>query len=456
MSQTIKYISSKHYGAPVIKGDSWGYLVNMLKVVLSQGFNSCSPTSYNILSANTFQLNYINPHNYSLYQILNTAGFANGLLNTECEVIAIPSSTTLTLKTSNDLTPYIGATGTVSGATSIVAPLGMNIKYSSGNKAVFTCENPTEECYFYIDDTQPTNWTSGKTICPLVFITDNMSDINTVTGKRILPYSKTYTSAYKTKDWVYNTFNKTGLWHWPSFLIKTNSSSNSAGDQATSLEWHIIGNGRFFWYIVPQSNSYNGSSYFIGHFGKFYSTLNAKNYALGANSCSSDVSDNNDYEVGSFYDRKAITFNNYTAQINKFPVDIGSYSNGLLSDYKGMLPTSCIYYPASGAVGNSNSINFISGQSSLHRVNPISNTIDLSSINIYDNSVKRGLLPGCLFINSADPGFFNCSLNIMNDGTNIKKMFYFVGAVNSGTSNVSFSSQALLISLDYNDWKNYN
>ena len=140
-----------------------------------------------------------------------------------------------------------------------------------------------------------------------------------------------------------------------------------------------------------------------------------------------------------------------------FPVDIGSFSNGILSDYKGMLPSSCNFYPSSGIVGNiSNSINFISGQSGLHRVNPISNTINLSSINIIDNGVNRGMLPGCLFINTSDPGFFNCTINTMSDNTSLKKFFYFISQVNAGTSTLNLVNQSILFSLDYNDWKNYN
>ena len=40
MSKYVKYISSSHYGAPPLKGDRYGYFVELLRSCLCTGFNA--------------------------------------------------------------------------------------------------------------------------------------------------------------------------------------------------------------------------------------------------------------------------------------------------------------------------------------------------------------------------------------------------------------------------------
>ena len=39
MSKYVKYISSDHFGSPELKGDRWGYCVELLRTCLVTGFN---------------------------------------------------------------------------------------------------------------------------------------------------------------------------------------------------------------------------------------------------------------------------------------------------------------------------------------------------------------------------------------------------------------------------------
>ena len=64
------------------------------------------------------------------------------------------------------------------------------------------------KAYFYIDDRDPvdnvTDWknAAGNTFftCPLVFMTDKMSDIDTVTGRYIFPYDSANPDNYKKRN----------------------------------------------------------------------------------------------------------------------------------------------------------------------------------------------------------------------------------------------------------------
>ena len=66
MSKNVKYFSSDHFGAPPLKGDRWGYLVEMLRAVLCTGFNTRSDVSkVEVVSSTRIKITFGSIHNYS-------------------------------------------------------------------------------------------------------------------------------------------------------------------------------------------------------------------------------------------------------------------------------------------------------------------------------------------------------------------------------------------------------
>lgn len=64
MSKYVKYVSSDHYGAPEMKGDRFGYLVEMLRTVLCTGFNEHGDViSVEVVGNMRFKAKFMTEHN---------------------------------------------------------------------------------------------------------------------------------------------------------------------------------------------------------------------------------------------------------------------------------------------------------------------------------------------------------------------------------------------------------
>ena len=90
MSKYVKYISSSHYGAPPLKGDRYGYFVELLRSCLCTGFNA----NDSIISIETIDLinkkisiTFNDPHTYSVDQTLLIENIQDFQFNGEYEII---------------------------------------------------------------------------------------------------------------------------------------------------------------------------------------------------------------------------------------------------------------------------------------------------------------------------------------------------------------------------------
>lgn len=451
MSKYVKFYSSDDVGIPEMYGDTYGYMVKMFRKVLVEGFNeNLKLNEYTVVSKDSIKFTFSENHTYNVYQTIMISGFAYPELNGDF-FITQKDDKTITCKSYSDLTAFINQNEkNLSNIKCIVSPCGMVEKFKDGNRSVFVTDESEENCYFYIDDEVPSNWTTGKSICPLVFITDKMSDINTVTGKRILPFDANNPLRYKEKAWT-GSQPKTGLWQFVEYGVR-GDTTNSQANAALKEKWWIIGNGRFFYFISPRDNFKSKENRnFIGAFGKFKSYSSDRySYILNANATNSADAVDTDYGADVAYSHFNIPFSNVMTS-SKIPVyNIGASSHGILADYSNNKPTSYMCVPQS--VGVTTSATFISGAGTLKYPNPITYTFDTSRFDIYEKDVRRGLLPSVLFIKQQNK--FNPNAIVrLNKNTSSSYLFIFEHTSAIASSNTIFT---YAFSLDYEDWQNYD
>lgn len=461
MSKHVKFYSSDHFDSPVLKGESWGGLVNLLRKVLCEGFNERTDiTNINILEYSTAEFIFATPHNYSLHQTIKIENCGEYSLDGEYFITEITELTVIAIA-NNNISDYNGyALSNLSTVICSVAPCGMQELWNDGNRSVFIideAEHPDAQCYFYIDDEQPSDWPVRTNIVPLVFITDKMDDINTVTGKRILPYDPEFPNRYKEKSYLSGTNKCTGIWKWQSYGLRV-SSGNSIPLADIPAKWYIIGNGKFFYYYFSKENIYSGGSYTtqLYHFGKFKSYVAENNYSYDYSLYAMSVPKNTEnYLITINTINRNSAYNNFSESTvsYKYSGNIGYYSNGLLSDYLGNKPASNNFIPKNYYCKNNITTGYmISGENNLIYPNPVNHRLEMSRIDISENGFLRGLLPGLMYLNN-NPNFINNSIVKLNNGG--YKYFFNISYVANPGNSTSTAQFTYLISLNYEDWDNY-
>lgn len=473
MSKYVKYISSKHFGAPVMKGDRWGYLVEMLRTTLVTGFNERTDLSaINVLTSNKISATFESEHKYSENQTIKISDVLYPEINGEYFVDSVTSLTVNCTKCEDTMAGLVGqnVTGTFK---SIVAPLGFIEKFNDPDgRSVFTTDE--EECYFYIDDRPVVSgWTDGTNtalICPIVFMADKMTDIDTVTGKYIVPFDDANPTQYKLREYTENGRKCMGLWNWLSFGngSSTQDIGNSPAYQQKEVNWTIIGNGRLFYYI-PEIKYFpdNESKKHILCFGKFdgISHERNKNYILKGNSYSKYSSTS--YDNGSFSRQRVnqgrgygLPFNNicYSSNTGAYynNTNVGRVWSSILSIQSS--PSACIFVPV---MSNDMSSIKISGSMGTY---PDKNTkkYHIYKTKIYQPSTLTniGNLSGLMWTSNTN-NIFNADEKITKYKFNnrIKKIFNFnfrmTNELNPQLPTMTTETYVYNISLEYEDWNNY-
>src|SRR5574344_2077222 len=89
MSNYVKYISSEHFGAPELKGDRWGYCVELLRTCLVTGFNERTDlVEFEVLTPETVKYTFTDNHNYTENQTIKISGTPFQELNDDSFIIS--------------------------------------------------------------------------------------------------------------------------------------------------------------------------------------------------------------------------------------------------------------------------------------------------------------------------------------------------------------------------------
>ena len=454
MSKYVKYISSAHYGAPEMKGDRFGYLVEMLRTVLCAGFNERTDvTSFEVISNSRFKAKFTIEHHYSLNQTIKFSNTPSPELTGESVVYKVDDPFTITLDSYSDLSGIVGSKyENLWNVSSIVAPLGFIEKFQDEYRSVFTTDE--EKAFLYIDDTTPDNWMGAldanrtPLICPIVYMTDKKDDIDT-DGRFILPYGSSNPTWYKDRSYLNGTNKQNGIWNWITYgLIGDTSTGNDANQRSANLEYTIVGNGRMF-YFIP-SIQWNTTVYpQIYYFGKINSDRDNYGdlpYVLNSAPYISNVYNNSKLSTNYYWYAPT----NYNSHSLNLSIDIGQWSVGVLNINGNSSP---IYIKPT----MNHSALLVSGsQSNIKMTYPDVYTKRLytSKLKVNDNNGYIGNLSGLLFVNNINPTFF--PRGVVKD-FNTKKAYVINSTFNNNISGGTGSNAQFIyfISLDYKDWYNY-
>lgn len=455
MSKYVKYVSSDHYGAPEMKGDRFGYLVEMLRTVLCTGFNEHGDViSVEVVGNMRFKAKFMTEHNYSVNQTIKFSNMPYPELSGESVVYKVDDAYTITLDSYVDLSGIIGSKyENLSNVSSIVAPLGFIERFQDGYRSVFTTDE--EKAFLCIDDNTPDNWmgalAANRTplICPIVYMTDKKDDIDT-DGNFILPYDSANPTWYKQRSYLNGSNRQNGIWNWITYGLAGNTSSgNNANERSSNLQWTIVGNGRMFYFIPSIQYTLSTLNPQIYYFGKINSdrddygdlpyVLNSTPYSLNVYN-NSKISSNGYMYAPTNYDSQS----GYNLNI-----DIGQWSMGVLNINRKSSP---IYIKPTVYHGSL----LVSGsQSNIKMSYPDQYTKRLytSKLKVNDNNGYIGNLSGLLFVNNINPLFYpHGSVKDFRS----KRVYVVNGMFNNSQTGGNASRQFIyFISLDHKDWYNY-
>ena len=474
MSKYVKYISSSHYGTSPLKGDRYGYFVELLRSCLCTGFNA----NDSIISIETIDLinkkisiTFNDPHTYSVDQTLLIENIQDFQFNGEYKIIEIIDAVTIITKRCDGIaltTSYSGASGI---AYCKVAPLGFIEAFTSGNISAFTTDE--EKAYFVVNDTKPDTWNIvndySQLINPLVWMTDKLDNLDSP-GKYIVPYLASQPTWYKQQNFqaqfngqngLSGNFQRNGLWQMITAGICSASGNNNT-DRQLNNSWTLIGNGRLFYFIPSVYNTtVNDKKTFIYGFGKINneSTNENLNYILIAQSARYNSDFYNYIQINN--NAQSIPLSNVSnPNLSQMcDTDVGNVRAAVLK-YKNK-SLAITFHPTKSPIAVSNDTNmvYVSGNKNAQYPDSVNYRYIISNMYVStDKGHLLGKLSGFMWTYNPDYNIhYNGAIISYNsiNGSGSKK--YYV--INDNFHNCySDSTERFVynISLNDEDWSNYD
>lgn len=460
MSKNVKYISSDHFDAPQLKGDSFGYGINLLRKALCEGFNIRSNiTSVEVVSEYIVVITYSEPHMYTAVQTILLEGININALNTEYFITDV-TQLSVTLKSYESLLAHIGINiSNPPNVTTKVAPLGWIEKYSDTYRGAFTTDE--EEAYLVFDDREQDNWPKTNenrgTIEPLVYMTDSLTDIDTP-GRTIVPYDSANPTYYNT-SYIANTYSKTGLWCWPTFG-RAAVAYNTPAEQAIPIKYAIIGNGRMFYYLptikTVGATATVPSIYFFGKFSNERQILSRKNYVLFARPQNLSYQQHNSNRLVRDFICVPNSYLNVAAYVT---TDTGNNCAAMLS-YNNK-PTAVLFTNQKVVSLFTNTTNnnvSISGKAAHIKYPEVNtNNMYISTMHISNGSDYIGKLSGLKWTYNVDDNIHKNGMIYKYPTENNTFKYLYCFRTNCNINGAAYYSDTTYkISLDNKDWYNYD
>ena len=432
-------MSYTDFGAPVLNGTSWGRMVALLRACLVSGYNKRTDViSITIKDANTIVVNFTTPHMYNAEQTIEINGTSIPDLTGEFVIRSVTSlSITCDLYRPTQLTGDILA---LSEVTTIASSLGMIEEFRENDKSVFRTNEPQKNCFLVIDDNVPSS-PSLPYKSPLVYMTDNMPDINT-DGKLIVPYDIANPTYHRNNS--YGT-SKNGIWSFPSYIGVLRSNLPPTPELEYTVPWYIIGNDKFFYFYAIYSNTGSAPVYRTHSFGRFksFKENDNHNYMLIGSCTGNKGSGTTSVNTSTgFLSTTATT----TASLVNHKNEIYQMSVGILGNYNGRSTCTCYFSPTASAFETSSNI---SGNGSSFP-SFYSSKLLTSRVNIVEipGNYNRGLMPGLLWL-SHDIPYPNASITRHRYNNKITRLFHLIYPAGMNGYSTPFKYS---ISLNNTDW----
>ncbi len=269
----IKFFVHTNNNAPQLQ-NAFGSMINVLDAALVNGIQvgtvSSLTTSGKIVTAV-----FGTAHNLMPYQVVKIAGANQAEYNGEYRILSVPNATTLTFELAEVPSTTI-ATGTINCS---LPPLGWEKPFSSNNpngggKAAYRSKNlmlSSRPFLRVVDEMDPVQLATYTKFAK-VGIVEDMTDIDTMLGVQA-PFDP----AAPNKNWVGTGTGNAAYNGWAKWVYAANSdnfSSENSVPPAGIRNWHLVGNGDYFYIFPAQWNTTTSNAVAYG-FGAFKSLINA-------------------------------------------------------------------------------------------------------------------------------------------------------------------------------------
>lgn len=268
MTSKLKWYLFSSGSAPQLS-NSQGALISVLDACLVNGYNIQNVSSIS-KDGLYITFNFLNPHGYLDYQVIELSEFVDPLLRGEHRIIS-STSTSVTIELSGVLN--IAGSGKCK-----LAPLGFEIKYQAIGKRAYrsinTLKNPF---YLRVDDTLDPVWNSSYAKFAKVAIVENMNGIEL---ENIIGYQAPFNPSSPNDNWIgsgsgASAINGWAKWYYAYALGFASSYTDVSAPASGNFQWLIVGDDEGF-YFLPAS--YTDTTSTVYAFGLFESFLNNDNF----------------------------------------------------------------------------------------------------------------------------------------------------------------------------------
>ena len=276
----VRYIDNFMYGTPDLI-NSRGSLLNLLKVILSEGFNLKTVLNISKESEDILLITLPTSHGFLINQVIELSGATDSNLNGNYRIL-YSDSTTIKIKHNkvlNDLTGTLNIK---------VASLGYKIVYND-NKGTICFQNSSTKspAILKVIDTLPPNgyldsWAKFARVAAGQQIDSNGKFVN----NEKTPFHKDFPLGEETGNGVSGAPGIHSTCRWDYVLRQYNSTDNGYNDNNTSYpvgiyptNWRIIGDSNtFYLFVQPMGKDYSG--YAIYSFGLYKSNNPNETYNI--------------------------------------------------------------------------------------------------------------------------------------------------------------------------------
>ena len=279
-----KYITSRHSGSPSLIRE-YGSLTNLLKTVLTEGFNRQIISSVDILSdQEIFKVNVPLNHGFTLNQVVIIEGADQQVFNREYRIVNYDSEFIELIKPDT----YLTSVSTSTELTIKVAPLGYTIPYENEEEGVICFKNKSLKSpaiLRMIDKLPPNDYDPSWAMYSRVTIGQQLDSAGNFSRNIKAPYHPDYPYAEDTGDNVKGAPGIHGFakWEYAIYYGNYDTAEYRTPSGTFPTDWRIIGDDKTF-YLMIRSMGKDNFNYNLLGYGNYLAdnTLETTNICLQA------------------------------------------------------------------------------------------------------------------------------------------------------------------------------
>ena len=293
LQNKTRYISYRDTDAPQVQ-NSYGTLTNLLRTVLTIGFNFNTIESFTLVD--DFHVNILlkSGHGFQEESVVKISGTGDELFDDCFRVLALEGNT-ITIGFSESVVSVPEITETTSICT---APLGYEIVFENEAKTTVCFENKSvtsKGILKVIDELPPNGYSTGWTKYARVAVGKEIDSSGNFINDVKAPFHPNYPDSENTGNGASGSSGIHGYAKWYyAFHTTYYSEESRAPDGSFPRKWELIGDDKTFYLLLYNTNSDNCNC----GFGSYYNQNNNGGLVLQASDGFISASTRDDYKYG--------------------------------------------------------------------------------------------------------------------------------------------------------------